>query len=76
MYLQVAVAVDEYGNNKYHTLGQRTILKHADRLLHDASYKPMSKGGTPTVINSPDGAEFISFLRGRFLKRVKTAKIA
>ena len=74
MYSQVADAKDEYGNFKYHTLGARTIVKHAERILEDATYKPMSKGGTPTVINSPDGEEFVAFLRDRFLKRVRTAQ--
>ncbi len=34
----------------------------------------MPKGGKPSIINSPDGAEFIAFLRVQFLRKTRTAQ--
>ena len=71
---EVAVLTDEYGNFIYHTLQARTIKKHAEKIQDNPSYKPLPKGGKPSVINSPDGDEFIAFLRVQFLKKTSTAQ--
>lgn len=66
--------MDIYGNFKYHRLQARTICKHAARLLDDSSYIALPKGGKPTVVNSPDGAEFVAFLKNRFKIQTRTAQ--
>ena len=71
---EVAMLTDEYGNFIYHTLQPRTILKHATQIQQNPSYKPLPKGGKPSVINSPDGDEFIAFLRVQFLRKTRTAQ--
>ncbi len=66
--------MDEYGNLKYYSLQPRTIFKHASRLLDDSAYVPLPRGGLPSIINNPDGAEFIAFLKQRFVKATRTAQ--
>jgi hypothetical protein len=71
---QVAKFVDEHGNKLYHTLQARTIVKHAQRMSEKPTYKPKSKGGKPSVVNNPDGEDFISFLREQFFIATRTGQ--
>ncbi len=59
---------------KYFSLTSKTIFKHASRLLDDSKYVPLPRGGAPSIINNPDGAEFIQFLRERLVKSTRTAQ--
>jgi hypothetical protein len=73
---QVVATKDEHGNAAYHTLQDRTVLKHAERLIVNPSYDPFVKGGKPSVVNNPDGQEFIQFLKDMMFQRTRTGQNA
>ena len=71
---QVLAQTDQYGNKLYHTIQARTLLKHVQNAQLNANYRPNTKGGAPSVLNSPWSEEFISFLKQEYYNYNRTAQ--
>jgi hypothetical protein len=65
-------STDEFGNNVYHTISYRTLIKHVHRCAENPQYVPKTAGGAPSIINCPEGDEFVAFLRAEFIKANRT----
>jgi hypothetical protein len=71
---RVLAQTDKYGNKLYHTIQPRTLIKHARAALLDVNYRPKTKGGAPSVLNSPWSHEFILFLKEQYASMNRTAQ--
>jgi hypothetical protein len=70
---QVLEEKDKFGNKTWGTLCYRTLLKHSQEVdSKGASYQPKSKGGKPTMINNPEGQDFLNFLKDQFFRSTIT----
>jgi hypothetical protein len=71
---RVLSRTDQYGNKFYHTIQPRTLFKHAQELCLNSNYQPKTKGGAPSVLNSPWSEEYITFLKEEYAKTNRTAQ--
>ncbi len=72
--IRVLARTDRHGNKLFFTIGRRTLFKHAQKLSLNANYRPNTKGGAPSVVNSEEGGAFIFYLRAEYAKYNRTAQ--